>query len=138
MISKICKFLAFSLEFQKKIFDHSRSEQFWKQNTVSVQSSFVFFFIKLSKNWILDVWLMIQLVHPVLHQEKCPSFLPLVLIMAENVGKHFELMDEVIEVAGFSFPLHIFPLNLCLTASDKCIKAPSQCLLDGFSQEPMI
>ena len=85
----------------------------------------------------LAVGLMIQLVHPVLHQEKCPSFLPLVLIMAENVGKHFELMDEVIEVAGFSFPLHIFPLNLCLTASDKCIKAPSQCLLDGFPQEPM-
>ena len=65
------------------------------------------------------------------------SFLPPPLIMAENVGKHFELMDEVIEVAGFSFPLHIFPLNLCLTASDKCIKAPSQCLLDGFPQEPM-
>ena len=36
-----CKFLAFSLEFQKffsitrTIFSHSRSEQFWQQNTIS-------------------------------------------------------------------------------------------------------
>jgi len=36
----VCKFLAFSLEFQKfflitkTIFSHSRSEQFWKQNTI--------------------------------------------------------------------------------------------------------
>ena len=41
MISKICKFSAFSLEFQKfflntrTIFSHSRSEQFWKQTTNS-------------------------------------------------------------------------------------------------------
>ena len=40
MISKICKFSAFSLEFQKffsitrTIFSHSRSEQFWQQNTI--------------------------------------------------------------------------------------------------------
>ena len=37
-----CKFLAFSLEFQKfflitrTIFSHSRSEQFWLQNTISL------------------------------------------------------------------------------------------------------
>ena len=37
---KFCKFSAFSLEFQKffsitrTIFSHSRSEQFWKQNTI--------------------------------------------------------------------------------------------------------
>ena len=40
---KVCKFSAFSFEFQKcfsitrTIFSHSRSEQFWKQNTILKQ-----------------------------------------------------------------------------------------------------
>ena len=41
MFCKFCKFLAFSLEFQKffsitrTIFSHSRTENFWQQNTIS-------------------------------------------------------------------------------------------------------
>ena len=58
---------------------------------------------------------------------------PSLLITVENVGKHSTvMMDEVIEVAGFSFPLHIFPLNLQLTASENASKHP----LNSCSPQP--